>query len=175
MEVELAVLNAQTKAELQPRVRKYRADYDNVRRQFMRLQEKYIQQKDKETLMGAQMEDPTGVHHNKLLNHQDMVMKQNFALEGAIRTGYEAGSVALDIERDLRDQNVRAVGSQGKLKNMQGMLGESDSIITRMLRREKLTKLALAGICAILVLALLIILYYKLFKQLFNSFYELFY
>ena len=57
MEIELAVLNAQTKAELQPRVRKYRSDYDSIKRQFLHIQDKYIQQKDRETLMGAHMED----------------------------------------------------------------------------------------------------------------------
>ena len=165
MEVELAVLNAQTKAELQPRVRKYRSDFDNTRRQFMKIQDKYIQQKDRETLMGAQMEDPSGsAHSSKLLGHQDVVMKQNAALEGAIRTGYEAGSVAIDIERNLGDQNARAMGTQAKVKGMQGMLTESDSVITRMMRREKLMRLVLSGICVIVVLALIIILYFKLFR-----------
>ena len=57
MEIELALLTAQTKAELQPRVRKYRLDFDAVKKQFNRMQEKYIQHKEKENMMGAQMAD----------------------------------------------------------------------------------------------------------------------
>ncbi len=43
------------------------------------------------------------------------------------------------------------------------MLGESDSVITRMLRREKLTKLVLTVLAGIIVLSLIFILYVKLF------------
>ncbi len=47
---------------------------------------------------------------------------------------------------------------------MAGMLGESDSVISRMLRRERLSKLVLWGLAVIVVLALLFILYAKLFR-----------
>jgi len=164
MEIELAVLNSQAKAELQPRIRKYRSDFDNVRRQFMKSLQNYKQKMDRETLMGAQLDDVNVEKNGRLLNHQDMVSKQNAALQGAIRVGYETGGVAGDIERDLRDQNMRAIKVQGKVRNMQGLLGESDSILTRMLRREKCNKLLLTGVCVILLVAVLIILYFKVFK-----------
>ena len=108
MEIELAVLNSQTKTELQPRVRKYRSDFDSVRRQFLHLQQNYMQQRDKETLMGAQLDELGSNNNNKLLDHHNMIMQQNIALEGAIKVGYETGVVAVGIEQDLGDQNTRA-------------------------------------------------------------------
>jgi hypothetical protein len=164
MEIELAVLNNQAKGELQPRVRKYRSDFDNVRRQFMKSLQNYTQKMNRETLMGAQLDEINIEKNGRLLNHQDMVSRQNAALEGAIRVGYEAGAVAGDIERDLRDQNMRATKTQGKVRSMQGLLGESDSILSRMLRREKCNKLLLTGVCVILLVAVFIILYFKVFK-----------
>ena len=161
MEIELAVLNSQTKTELQPRVRKYRSDFDSVRRQFLHLQQNYMQQRDKETLMGAQLDELGSNNNNKLLDHHNMIMQQNIALEGAIKVGYETGVVAVGIEQDLGDQNTRAINTRGKVRSIDGLLGESDSIITRMLRREKCNKLILTGICVFLILGIIIILYVK--------------
>lgn len=45
-----------------------------------------------------------------------MMMKQNQDLENARRVGYEAGEVALDIQRNLGDQNARAISSQTKVE-----------------------------------------------------------
>ena len=57
MEIELAVLTPQARAELQPKVRKYRSDFDAIKRQLMKLLERFNQKRDRETLMGAQVED----------------------------------------------------------------------------------------------------------------------
>lgn len=159
----MAVLNAQAKSELQPRVRKYRSDFDSTRRQVAKSLQLHRQKADRETLMGAQVEEGNVENGGRLLSHQEVVARQNAALEGAIRVGYETGAVANDIERDLKDQNVRAAKTQGKVRSMQGLLGDSDSIISRMLRREKLNKLILAGLCVLLLVAVLVILYFKVF------------
>ena len=121
-----------------------------------------MQQKDKETLMGAAIYDETNGAGNKLLQN-DIVMRQNAALEGAIKVGYETGHVAIGIEQNLGDQNTRALNTRMKVQNIDGMLGESDSIISRMLKREKLNKLILTGLCVLLILAVIVILYFKFF------------
>ncbi len=77
MEIELAVLNLQTKTELQPRVRKYRSDFDSIKRQFLRVQDNYIQHKDKETLMGAQMED-VAIQVPKPSREREQLMTRDF-------------------------------------------------------------------------------------------------
>eukprot|EP00826_Nyctotherus_ovalis_P011108 TRINITY_DN128_c0_g1_i4.p1 TRINITY_DN128_c0_g1~~TRINITY_DN128_c0_g1_i4.p1 ORF type:complete len:165 (+),score=54.67 TRINITY_DN128_c0_g1_i4:308-802(+) len=164
MEIELAVLNSQAKSELQPRVRKYRSDFDTTRRQVAKSLQLHKQKVDRETLMGAHIDEGNAENNGRLLNHQEILARQNAALEGAIRVGYETGAVAVDIERDLKDQNVRAAKTQGKVRSMQGLLGDSDSIISRMLRREKLNKLILTALCVLLLVAVLVILYFKVFK-----------
>ena len=90
--------------------------------------------------------------------------KQNADLENAKKISYEAHDIAIDVEKHLNDQNVRAVHSQTNAQSIHGMLDESDSVIARMLRRERLNKLILALIVGALVIALIIILYYKFFN-----------
>ncbi len=43
------------------------------------------------------------------------MMRQNNDLQSAIRVGNEAGDIALDIQRNLGDQNARAISSQTKV------------------------------------------------------------
>ena len=160
MEAEVAVVNPEIKFSIQPKVRKYRVDYEVLRRKYSKVHSNYLDQKTRNGLIETET-----INDNKnLLNHKNTVMQQNAALEGAIKIGYETGTIAMDIERDLGDQNIRAVKSQMKLKSIDGMLGESDTIITRMLRREKLNKLILSGLCVLMILGVIIILYFKLFR-----------
>ena len=42
-------------------------------------------------------------------------MKQNTDLEGAKKIMYETNEIAFDVERNLGDQNIRAVSSQEKV------------------------------------------------------------
>eukprot|EP00826_Nyctotherus_ovalis_P051424 TRINITY_DN6425_c0_g1_i1.p1 TRINITY_DN6425_c0_g1~~TRINITY_DN6425_c0_g1_i1.p1 ORF type:complete len:165 (+),score=48.80 TRINITY_DN6425_c0_g1_i1:392-886(+) len=164
MELELAACDGQTRMKLQPRVRKHRVEFDALKRKFMQLKENYQQQKTQKVLLGAQSYDRLPTDDDKIHSHTNRLMKQNEALEGAIRIGHETGNVAIDIERNLGDQNMRAKASREKVKRIQGMLGDSDSIVTRMLKRERLNKLILSGVCVLLVMALAIILYFKLIK-----------
>eukprot|EP00826_Nyctotherus_ovalis_P020879 TRINITY_DN16631_c0_g1_i2.p1 TRINITY_DN16631_c0_g1~~TRINITY_DN16631_c0_g1_i2.p1 ORF type:complete len:137 (+),score=39.77 TRINITY_DN16631_c0_g1_i2:199-609(+) len=134
METETIVLDSKLKARLQPEVRRHRIDFDSLKRQALSAHEdaKYKEQKD--FLLGVNVEDEavTG-------KHQDVLRKQNAALEGALRVAYETSSVANSIERDLRDQNIRARETQKKVKELDGTIDESGSIVTRMLKREQCT------------------------------------
>ena len=159
MEIELPIFDSKTRSRLQPKVRKYRIEFDTLKRKFSQLQDNYLQYKNQNKLMGNQSYDRLPEN-----DHVDRIMKQNAALEGAIRTGHETGDIAIDIERNLGDQNIRAKASREKVKRIQGELGESDSILSRMLRREKFNRLIISGICVLLLMVVVIILYFKLIK-----------
>jgi len=57
MEIELAVLSAQAKSELKPRVSQYRMEFDQTKRNFGKLLETMGFQKDKEILLPNRLED----------------------------------------------------------------------------------------------------------------------
>lgn len=77
---------------------------------------------------------------------------------------YETHGMAENIERDLNDQNQRSKSTRANLRTMHGLLGESDNILTRMLRRERLNKSILVIVAILLILGVLAILYFKVIK-----------
>lgn len=98
-----------------------------------------------------------------MLSNEDRVRQQNNNLEGAKRVAYETQNVAQGIEMNLNDQNERAMGTHSNVRAMQGLLGESDNVISRMLKREKLNKLILAAVFGLLALGIIMIIYFKFF------------
>jgi len=85
-------------------------------------------------------------------------------LEGVKRVAYETHGMANNIERDLNDQNIRSKATRANLRTMDGLIGESDSILTRMLRRERIHKSILIIVAILLVLGVIAILYFKVIK-----------
>lgn len=57
MEIELAVFNSSTKSKYQPKVRNYRVEFDKIKRIFMRIIEDSGYQRDKDFLIGTQLEE----------------------------------------------------------------------------------------------------------------------
>ena len=158
----MVIMNQKQKAELQPRVHQNRMEFDKLKRTFHKLKDNYTSQQEREALLGAHIEKKEENNSKALLKYKEITQKQNQALENAIRIGYETGEVAINIEQNLGDQNERLKKSRVKVKSIQGELRESDSILIRMLRREKINRLALSGVCVLLIIALMIVLYFKL-------------
>jgi len=77
---------------------------------------------------------------------------------------HETTKVSFEIMDGLDSQNKLAAGSRNKVRGIFANLNVSDSIIGRMLQREMLTKLALAGIVGVVICAILFILYKKFFN-----------
>jgi len=59
---------------------------------------------------------------------------------------------------------LQATGTKSKVKTILNSIGESNTIISRMMKREKLVKFALSGIMTIILVAILFILYNKISK-----------
>ncbi len=169
METELILASPDEKKTLQPKVRQYSMQLKETKNEFTRASENYLLQQSKEMLMkGTSPRTPTELEETKgtkaklLTTYQEKVQAQNWQLENAKKTIYETDKVSIEIMDNLGNQNVRAAGTRSKVKEVFSYLGESNSVITRMLRREKLTKFALAGIMGIVVMALLFIVYKKI-------------
>ena len=164
MENELVMIEAGQKRELQPRVRKYRMELDSIKRELSRAYENYVVQHSKEQLLGSLSEgEEVKGSKAKLLNQQEKLRAQNDQLEGAKKAIIETDKVSFEIMDGLDQQNKVAAGTRGKVKEVFAYLGESNSVISRMLRREQLMKFVLAGVMIIVAVAVIYIIYKKLF------------
>ena len=57
MEIDVATMPKMSQSSLQSVIRKHREDFEEVRRNFRREENKYSELKSKETLMGARFDD----------------------------------------------------------------------------------------------------------------------
>ena len=57
MEVELAGFAVEQRVAREAKLRQYRSDLEEARRTFAKYQDKYVDKKNEETLMGAHLED----------------------------------------------------------------------------------------------------------------------
>ena len=137
MEIELPILDNELKTKLQPKVRTYRRSFDALKRKVINEHENIKFKKDKDFLIGVHIEENDSWNNSRLGKHQEMIRKQNAALENAMKIGYEVDTTADRIKQELNDQNVKAAGTKGKVKEMTGVIDDSESVITRMLKREQ--------------------------------------
>lgn len=59
MEIELSMMAAPSRVSLSSQVRRYREDFEEVRRNFRKEESRYTDQKSRDTLMGARLDNVT--------------------------------------------------------------------------------------------------------------------
>jgi hypothetical protein len=57
MEQEMLGFDSDMRLQRENKLRQYRQDLEEAKRQFFKIQEKYIASKNKETIMGANLEE----------------------------------------------------------------------------------------------------------------------
>lgn len=57
MELELIGFTQDQKMQREIKIREYRSDLDEAKRGFLKFQDRYIQAKNRDTLMGANLEE----------------------------------------------------------------------------------------------------------------------
>lgn len=57
MEIELSMMPAASRAQIQSQVRRYREDFEKTKRSFRQEEATYADQKSRETLMGARLDN----------------------------------------------------------------------------------------------------------------------
>ena len=160
MEAETLVWNANSRRPLQHKVRRYRIEFDQLKRNLHKAFDNYTTKKYNETLFSTKPKEESA----NLLKYNTRLSKQNEQLTDATKTLYESDKVSIEIINNLNQQNAQATGTKSKVKTILNSIGESNTIISRMMKREKLVKFALSGIVTIILVAILFILYNKISK-----------
>lgn len=101
----------------------------------------------------------------KLINNEEMAWNQFEKLEQAKRQGYEMESISIEVAKELHGHTEKLKGVKGKLSDMNKEISSSNSLISRMLRREYRNKIVLFMFTLALIFIFLTILYFKLFSS----------
>ncbi len=95
MEIELAGFDRERKMQRESKLKQHRRDLEEVRRQVLSEQNKYLTQKNKDAVMGATLEEV------KAWDTRQRLLQQNKDLEMGIKVGYDMESIAIDAKTNL--------------------------------------------------------------------------
>jgi hypothetical protein len=98
----------------------------------------------------------------KLIENEDLVIKQSNNIENAKRIAIEMEHVSIGIMSGLHENNQKLTGVNTKVTTLNSELNMSHGIMTRILKKENRNKLIIAGFSVALILAFIFIIYYKL-------------
>jgi hypothetical protein len=98
----------------------------------------------------------------KLIENEDLVVKQSNNIENAKRIAIEMEHVSIGIMSGLHENNQKLTGVNTKVGTLNSELNMSNGIMTRILKKENRNKLIIGGFSVALILAFIFIIYYKL-------------
>jgi hypothetical protein len=99
MEIEMAGFDRERKMQREAQLKQHRRDLEEARRSMLSEQNKYVTQKNKDTLMGASLEEAKGAWDTR-----KRLLDQNKDLEMGIKVGYDMESIAIDAKTNLQAQ-----------------------------------------------------------------------
>jgi hypothetical protein len=130
-----------------------------LRKKIYRIQENYSNKKGEEALI---INSEVNHQHQRLVENEEMAWSQHHKLEGVKRSVMEMDSIGIEVMKDLKHQTDKLVGIQDKNDSLIHTIDESNSIMTRMFKREHRNKLIIIGTVVLFVGIFIIVLFTKL-------------
>ena len=146
-------------------LRTYKNDHEQIKKRFLKLQDNYIIKKSQEALITDEIneiEDIGGKKNNqksKLIENEALAYKQQQSLEQAKRNALEIEHASIGIMNGLYNNNEMLKVVNNKVHNLNDNLDDSNSIITRIMKKENRNKLIIAVFSIIILIIFGVILY----------------
>ncbi|XP_027100189.1 vesicle transport v-SNARE 12-like [Coffea eugenioides] len=166
MDLEARSLQPSLKATLLAKLREYKSDLNKLKREVKKLTSANSVQAAHEELLEAGLADS----HMASANQRERVMmtterlnQSSDRIRESRRAALETEDLGVSILGDLHQQRETLLHSNTKLHGVDDAIDKSKKVLTSMSRRITRNKWILGSIIAALVLAILVILYFKLF------------
>lgn len=153
-------------------LRTYKNEYEQTKKRFLKLQDTYILKKSKEALMTDELDEQelqeiggNGKKNNqktKLIENEALAYKQQQSIEQAKRVAIDIEHHSIGIMNDLDRNNQMLKGVNEKVYHLNKNLDNSNSIMTRILKKENRNKLIIAGFSVLVFTIFSVILYNNL-------------
>ncbi|OVA11395.1 Vesicle transport v-SNARE [Macleaya cordata] len=165
MDLEARSLQPNVKALFLSRLREYKADLNNLKREVKRITSTNLNATARDELLESGMADTEMVsadQRGRLLMSTERLNQSSERIKESRRTMLEVEGLGVSICEDLRQQRESLLHAHNKLHGVDDNIGKSKKILTAMSRRMSKNKWIIGAIVAALVLAIIIILYFKL-------------
>ncbi|KAI3699712.1 hypothetical protein L2E82_44177 [Cichorium intybus] len=167
MDTEARSLPPNVKAVLLAKLREYKSDLNNLKSEIKRIASTNLNQAARDELLESGMADATAVsadQRGRLLMSTERLNKSSDRVRDSRRTMLETEELGVSLLQDLHQQRESLLRAHGTLHGVDENIGKSKKIMTNMSRRMGRNKYIIGSVVAVLIVAIILILYYKLKK-----------
>lgn len=165
MDLEARSLQPNMKAMLLAKLREYKSDLNQLKREVRRISSPSHDQAARDELLEAGMMDThkaSSDQRDRLMLSTERMNDSSDRLRESRRTALETEQLGVSILEDLHQQRETLLHSHQKLHEVDNVIDKSKKILTSMSRRISKNKWIAGSVIAALVVAIIFIIYFKL-------------
>ncbi|CAA0823383.1 Vesicle transport v-SNARE 11 [Striga hermonthica] len=167
MDIEARGLQPNIKAVLLAKLREYKSDLNNLKSNVKRIESSNLNQAARDELLEAGMADTLSVSANqrdRLLMSTERLNKSSNRIHESRKVMLETEELGVSLLQDLHQQRQSLMHANNTLHGVDDNISRSRKIITNMSRRMDRNKCIIGTIITLLIIAIAVILYFKLVK-----------
>ncbi|KAL3528423.1 hypothetical protein ACH5RR_007745 [Cinchona calisaya] len=165
MDLEARSLPPSVKASLLAKLREYKTDLNNLKTEVKRISSANSNQAARDELLESGMADAMMVsadQRGRLLMSTERLNKSSDRIRESRKVMLETEDLGVSILQDLHQQRQSLLHAHNTLHGVDDNISRSKKILTNMSRRMSRNKWIIGSIIAVLVLAIILFLYFKL-------------
>lgn len=165
MDLEARSLPPNVKATLLAKLREYKSDLNNLKTEVKRITSANANQAARDELLESGMADANMVsadQRQRLMMSTERLNRSSDRIRESRKTMLETEDLGVSILQDLHQQRQSLLHAHDTLHGVDDNISRSKKILTTMSRRMSRNKWIIGTIIAVLVLAILLVLYFKL-------------
>ncbi|KAJ4909664.1 Vesicle transport v-SNARE 12 [Raphanus sativus] len=165
MDLEARSLQPSAKATCLAKLREYKSDLNQLKKEFKRVSSPDVNQSAREELMESGMADPHSVstdQRERLAMSVERLDQSSDRIRESRRTMMETEELGVSILQDLSQQRQTLLHSHSKLHGVDEAIDKSKKVLTAMSRRMTRNKWIVTSVIIALILAIILIISFKL-------------
>ncbi|KAJ4959632.1 hypothetical protein NE237_019542 [Protea cynaroides] len=165
MDLEARSLQPSVKAMLLAKLREYKSDLNNLKSEVKRITSTNANQAARDELLESGMADTLMVsadQKGRLLMSTERLNQSSERIKEGRKTMLETEELGVSILQDLHQQRQSLLHAHNTLHGVDNNIGKSKKILTAMSRRMSRNKWIIGIIISALVVAIILVLYFKL-------------
>ncbi|XP_042490833.1 vesicle transport v-SNARE 13-like [Macadamia integrifolia] len=165
MDLEARSLQPSVKAMFLAKLREYKSDLNNLKSELKRITSANANQAARDELLESGMADTlmaSADQRIRLSMSTERLNQSSERIKEGRRTMIETEELGVSILQDLHQQRQSLLHANNTLHGVDDNIGKSKKILTAMSRRMSRNKWIVGSIIAALVVAIVLIMYFKL-------------
>ncbi|XP_044484188.1 vesicle transport v-SNARE 13-like [Mangifera indica] len=167
MDLEARSLPSNVKAMLLAKLREYKTDLNNLKNEVKRITSGNINQAARDDLLESGMADAMMVssdQRGRLLMTTERLNQSTDRIKESRRTMLETEELGVSMLQDLHQQRESLLHAHNTLHTVDDNISKSKKVLTAMSKRMSRNKWIMGSVITVLVLAIILILYFKLVR-----------